>query len=216
MARAGGAVLPFSGSMHFPDARLYLLFTPELCAGDPWQALADALTAGVDLVQWRVKSVDRDGYERCRTICRDARVPLVVNDDVMLAVRSRVAGAHVGQGDMPHDAARKLLVGQWLGVSTHDPAQIRSAVAAGADYLGFGPCHPTPTKGYTVGKSAAEVEAAVAAAATARTPLFAIGGITVENLLPLRRLGIDRIAVSSAILGAADPAAAARELRRML
>jgi thiamine-phosphate pyrophosphorylase len=134
---------------------------------------------------------------------------------VMAAVRHRVAGAHVGQGDMPIDAARKLLVGRWLGVSTHEPAQIIAAVAAGADYVGFGPCHPTPTKGYTVGKTPGEIEAAVQTAAP-RVPLFAIGGIQADNLPALRARGIDRIAVSSAILASDDPATATQRLRRWL
>lgn len=202
--------------MPLPDCRLYLLFTPELCVHDPWDTLAAAIDGGIDLVQWRVASADRPGFERCRERCRDAHVPLIVNDDVMLAVRSRVAGAHVGQTDMAADAARKLLVDGWLGVSTHEPDQIKAAAAAGADYVGFGPCHPTTTKGYAHGKSAAEVEAAITAAALARMPLFAIGGITADNLPPLRGLGVDRIAVSSAILGAHDPRRAAEALRRWL
>lgn len=196
--------------------RLYLLFTPSACAGDPWQTLADALAGGVDLVQWRVATPDLDGFQRCRERCQAAGVPLVVNDDVMLALRGRAAGAHVGQGDMPADAARKLLVDRWLGVSTHDPRQIAAAAAAGADYVGFGPCHPTTTKGYTQGKSLAEVEAAVTAAAAAGLPLFAIGGITADNLVPLRVVGVDRIAVSSAILQSPDPRRAAAALRARL
>jgi len=198
------------------DRRLYLLFTPELCASPPWDCLTAALDGGVDLVQWRVKTADRAGYERCRVICRAAGVPLLVNDDVMLAVRTNAAGAHVGQDDIPADAARKLLERRWLGVSTHDTDQIAAAAAAGADYVGFGPCHATSTKGYTTGKSPAEVEAAVAAAAKRALPLFAIGGITVDNLPALRMLGVDRIAVSSAILGSPDPRRAAGALRRWL
>lgn len=198
------------------DCRLYLLFTPSLCAGEPWTTLAAALDHGVDLVQWRVPASDRDGFEQCRTMCHSANVPLLVNDDVMLAVRSRAAGAHVGQGDIPADAARKLLTHGWLGVSTHDPAQIAAAAIAGADYVGFGPCHATATKGYTTGKTPAEIEAAIVAAAKHRVPLFAIGGITPDNLPPLRALGIDRIAVSGAILGAEDPARATKALRRWL
>jgi thiamine-phosphate pyrophosphorylase len=201
--------------MVFPG-RLYLLFTPTACRHDPWQTLAAALAHGVDLVQWRVKERDADGFTRCRELCRDHGVPLVVNDDVMLARRARVHGAHIGQADMPAEAARKLLVGQSLGVSTHDPAQIAAAAAAGADYIGFGPCHATATKGYTQGKSPAEIEAALAAAEKHALPLFAIGGITADNLVPLRVLGVDRIAVSSAILGADDVAAATTALRRLL
>lgn len=201
--------------MRFPG-RLYLLFTPDSCRRDPWQTLELAIAGGVDLVQWRKKSEDRTGFERCRTICRAHNVPLIVNDDVMLAVRGRAAGGHVGQTDMPIPAARKVLVDRWLGVSTHDGKQIAEAAHEGADYIGFGPCHPTATKGYEHGKSPADIEAAVAAAAQHRVPLFAIGGINPGNLPGLRMLGVDRIAVSSHVLSAEDPKAAAAALRAFL
>jgi thiamine-phosphate pyrophosphorylase len=202
-------------AMSLPE-RLCLLFTPGLCRGETFETLSAAIDGGVDLVQWRSKEADAEGFRRCQQVCRRAGVRLIVNDDVMLAVRSRADGAHVGQDDLPAEAARKLLVGQILGVSTHDLAQIDAAAAAGADYIGFGPCHPTPTKGYTTGRTATEIADAVAAAAAARLPLFAVGGITAGNLLPLRGLGIDRIAVASAILASDDPRAAARALRRLL
>lgn len=201
--------------MAFPG-RLYLLFTPSLCRREPWYVLTEAIAGGVDVVQWRTKEPDPEGFLRCRDRCRNLGVPLLVNDDVMLAVRGRAHGAHVGQHDLPAEAARKLLVGQWLGVSTHDPAQIAAAAAAGADYVGFGPCYATPTKGYDHGVSGDEVTAAVAAAETHALPLFAIGGIQPGNLLALRALGVDRIAVSSAILASDDPRAAAEALRRLL
>lgn len=202
--------------MVFPDRRLYLLFTPDACVGDPWDTLGKALEGGVDLVQWRVPTPDRTGFEHCRDLCRRRGVPVLVNDDVMFAIRGRAAGAHVGQDDMPADAARKLLADLWLGVSTHDPGQIAAACNAGADYVGFGPCHPTATKGYATGRSTAEIEAAIAAAASRRVPLFAVGGITEANLPGLRALGVDRVAVSSAILASPDPRAAAAALRRWL
>jgi len=197
----------------FPDCRLYLLFTPELCAGDPWKTLEMALEGGVDAVQWRVKTEDRPGFARCREMCRQRRVPLLVNDDVMLAVRWQADGAHVGQDDIPVEAARKLLRDGWLGISTHDTAQITAAAAAGADYVGFGPCYKTATKGYDTGKTPADIERAIETAQQLRLPLFAIGGITPDNLRPLRLLGIDRIAVSSWILQSETPREAAAALR---
>ncbi len=201
--------MPFAG-------RLYLLFTPAACRRDPFGTLASALAGGVDLVQWRSKEPDNEGFRRCRDVCRKAGVPLLVNDDVMLACRARAAGAHVGQDDMPADAARKLLGTAWLGVSTHDLPQITAAAAASADYVGFGPCFPTATKGYPTGKTAAEIEAAVQAAEKRHLPLFAIGGITADNLLGLRVLGIDRVAVSGSVLQSDDPRGTAAALRRLL
>ena len=197
------------------DRRLYLLFTPELCRHDPDETLEAALAAGVDLVQWRCKRPNRDAFERARDRCNARRVPMIVNDDVMLALRSESYGAHVGQEDMPADAARKLMFGRLLGVSTHDLDQIRAAHTARADYVGFGPCHATATKGYEAGLPDDEIAAAAGLCAELRLPMFAIGGIAPTNLGRLAMLGVDRIAVSGFVLTHADPAAAVRELRRV-
>jgi thiamine-phosphate pyrophosphorylase len=202
--------------MAFPDLRLCLLFTPGLCRRDPWHTLAAALRGGVDLVQWRVKHREVDGLAQCLDVCRAVGVPVIVNDHVELAVERNASGAHVGDQDLPVAAARTLLGGRWLGASTHDAAQIRAAAAAGADYVGFGPCFPTATKGYTEGQPAAAVAEAVAVADQCGLPLFAIGGITAGNLPQLQSLGVRRIAVSAAILQVDDPTAAARALRALL
>ena len=95
--------------MEWRAARLYLLFTPELCVGDPLQTLTAALNGGVCLVQWRVKEPDPAGLTRCIQLCsnREAPVPVVVNDHVQMAVDHGACGAHVGQQDMaPADARR--------------------------------------------------------------------------------------------------------------
>jgi thiamine-phosphate pyrophosphorylase len=199
--------------MPFPDRKLYLLFTPALAGPKPWRTLQSALQGGVDLVQWRCKERDEEGYQRCRELCGAHGVPLIVNDDVMLAVRSHAHGAHVGQDDVPAEVARRLLGEAWLGVSTHDLAQIAAAAHAGADYLGFGPCFPSATRGNEVGLPPAQIEAA---ASGCRLPLFAIGGIDAGNAGMLYGLGVRRIAVSRSILQADDPEAAAAALRRFL
>ncbi len=196
------------------DAHVYLLFTPSLCVGDPWATLDAAIDGGVDAVQWRVKVRDADGVARARAVCRSRGVAFVVDDDVALAIAVDADGAHVGQEDMPAATARaQLRFGQVLGVSTHDTAQIAAAQRDGADHVGFGPCFPTTTKGYTSGQSDDAIRAAVRAA---RVPLYAIGGIDAANVARLLALGVRRIAVSSAILRAHDPRAAAAELRRQV
>lgn len=195
-------------------ARLCLLFTPSVCRSDPWDTLAAALAGGVDLVQWRVKDDRTVGLERCLALCRAHAVEVIVNDDPALAVTAGAAGAHVGQDDLSAAAAREVLgPTRLLGVSTHDAAQLAAAHAAGADYAGFGPCFATATKGYREGLGP---EALRVALAGARLPVFAIGGITTDNLPALIAAGCTRVAVSSAILGAADPTDAARALRRLL
>lgn len=191
---------------------LYLLFTPELCRHDAIDTLAVALEAGVRIVQWRSKSEDRDLFQRAVALCREHRAPFLVNDDVMLALRGEVDGAHVGQHDMPADAARKLMFGKLLGVSTHDVKQIRAAADARADYVGFGPCNPTETKDYTEGVGHEQIAAAVTTCRELQLPMFAIGGITPANLPSLYALGVRRIAVSGYILRHETPGRATREL----
>jgi thiamine-phosphate pyrophosphorylase len=193
--------------------RLYLLFTPGLCRADPWHTLEQALAGGVELVQWRDKSGDRASLARTLAICSDAHVPVIVNDFVDLALVMLADGAHVGQGDLPAAEARRLLGKAVLGVSTHDVAQVRAAEAAGADYLGFGPCFPTATKGYEQGLPAGSLREAIAAT---RLPVFAIGGIRADNVAALAAEGGTRFAVGAAILAAPDPEAAARELVRSI
>ena len=135
--------------MHGPIPHaLYLLFTPSLCPGDPWAHLEAALDGGVDLVQWRVKHADAEGARRCLEVCSARNVPLIVNDDVELAAELGAAGAHVGQDDLDARSARRRLGdGRWLGVSTHATDQVIRAFEDGADHVGFGPIHPTTTKG---------------------------------------------------------------------
>jgi thiamine-phosphate diphosphorylase len=192
--------------------RLYLLFTPAACRRAPDETLQRAIDGGVDLVQWRDKGGDAAGFEQCRSVCLERSVKLIVNDDVMLAVRRRAAGAHVGQDDMPAHAARRLTFGQVLGVSTHDLAQIAAAAAAGADYVGFGPCFPTATKGYDTGLGPEAIAAAAERCDELGLPLFAIGGITPANTRILRNCGVRRVAVSGYVLEHDDPRAAAAEL----
>jgi thiamine-phosphate pyrophosphorylase len=142
--------------------------------------------------------------------CAEHGVLFIVNDDPRLALAAGADGVHVGQTDMPPAAARAIVGDDLLiGLSTHTPQEIDDAVA-GADYIGVGPVHATPTK---PGRPAVGLELVSYAAAHATVPFFAIGGIDAANVGAVRAAGARRIAVVRAIAAAADPAAAARELR---
>lgn len=165
----------------------------------------------MDLVQWRAPA-DAAGLRRCVRTCHAHGARVVVNDHLSLAPLAD--GLHVGQQDTPAEQARRSLApDQLLGVSTHGPEQVRAAQAAGADYVGLGPCHPTAVKGYTVGLAPAVIRDALA---VARVPVFAIGGIDTSNVADLVGLGVRRIAVCRAVLAAPDPEHAARALRAAL
>jgi thiamine-phosphate pyrophosphorylase len=187
------------------SARLYLITSVRADLGAFLEA---AIRGGVDLVQVRDKKL-RDGellraLEEARTVTGRLGVPLVVNDRPDLAVLCGADFVHVGQDDLPVEAARRFGVG--VGVSTHAPREID---AAAADYIGVGPVYATPTK---EGRPAVGLELVRYAAERARSPWFAIGGIDASNVAEVVAAGARRIAVVRAIGDAPDPEHAAREL----
>jgi thiamine-phosphate pyrophosphorylase len=197
--------------MRLHDARLYYI-----CGIDRLSTVEPALRGGVDIFQLREKHAGDDELLRAaqtaRRLCDEHGALFVVNDRPDLAVAARADGVHLGQDDMAVQDARAI-VGQHLliGRSTHSPEQIDGA--AGADYIGVGPVHATPTK---LGRPAVGVELVRYAAANARVPFFAIGGLDATTLPEAVRAGATRAAVVRAISEAADPEAAARALRAAL
>ena len=120
-------------------------------------------------------------------------------------------GAHVGPEDLTVAVARRLLgEGLMLGASARTAAVARAAVAAGASYLGVGPCYPTSTKDGLPNPIGAAGLAAVAVAVA--VPVLAIGGVTADRIPELLEAGAYGIAVVGAIAMSRDPAAAARQL----
>jgi len=191
------------------DSRLYLI-TPA--RPDLETFLGAAVRGGVDIVQLREKSL-ADGelltvLQQAREITRRMGVPLVVNDRPDLARLAEADYVHVGQEDLPVEAARVFGVG--VGQSTHAPAELDATVA---DYAGVGPVFETPTK---EGRPAAGLEYVRYAAAQARVPWFAIGGIDESTVGDVVAAGARRIAVVRAIGDAPDPERAAADLRRAL
>lgn len=207
-------------------ARLMLLFTPELCAPRAPLAVLEEAWPHVDAVQVRLKepglgtSPARALLEAARAVlalrARTGRAVLVlVNDRVDVArvlADEGLDGLHVGADDAPPALARTELGAELLlGLSTHSAADVVRAADEPLDYLGFGPVHPTATKGYARGLGS---EAAWIAAQASPWPLFPIGGIDRTNVDELAEIG--RAAVSSAILAAEAPGEAARALRAAL
>lgn len=191
------------------DRRLYLITgaRPDLRV-----FLEAAVLGGVDIVQIREKEMPDGellpGLELARERTRRLGVLLVVNDRPDLAVLCEADYVHVGQDDLPVDAARRF--GVAVGQSTHAPEEIERATA---DYIGVGPVYATPTK---EGRPAVGLELVRYAAAHARQPWFAIGGIDETNVAEVVAAGATRVAVVRAIGDAPDPEAAAANLRKAL
>lgn len=198
------------------DYSVYLVTdAPERYPSGLLAGVEAALAGGVTVVQYRASSGSgRARYETARALrdlTRARGVPLIVNDDVSLALAIDADGVHVGQADMPVSVVRRLIGGdKLLGLSITAAAQLDD-VPTGVDYLGVGPVFPTISK----------ADAAVAlgldelARITRRAgkPVVAIGGITLANAAAVWAAGVRGLAVVSAFSLARDPAAVARALR---
>ncbi|HTX44804.1 MAG TPA: thiamine phosphate synthase [Solirubrobacteraceae bacterium] len=191
------------------EAHLYLV-----CPGMPDEFLHAALAGGVDIVQLREKdSSDQQvlvAARRFAAVCAEHGALLIINDRPDLAVAAGADGVHIGQDDMPVANAREIVGPERIvGLSTHTPGQIDAA--GGVDYIGVGPVNETPTK---PGRPAVGLELVRYAAANARVPFFAIGGIDPETVAAVRAAGAERVAVVRALVEAGDPGDVARELRQ--
>jgi thiamine-phosphate pyrophosphorylase len=193
--------------------RLYLItdrrLVPDLAY--PVRAALSALPPGTAAVQLREKDLPAarllELARRLVPICKAASAPLLVNDRVDVALASGADGVHLPARGLPVAQARELLgPGKLVGVSCHAPAEIAFAHAGGADFALFGPVWDSP------GKTARGLAALEDAVRASPLPVLAIGGITNETARLAMDAGASGVACIRAVLGAPDPAAAAREL----
>lgn len=179
---------------------------------DLLDAVARALAGGARLIQYRDKTADRARRHAeaaaLRQLCAGHDVPLLINDDLELAVAIRADGVHLGEHDPALAAAREALgADAIIGVSCYDSLErAHELAAAGADYLAFGAFFPSPTKPLAR-RAAPEL---LRQSAALGLPRVAIGGITPDNAGSLVEAGADYLAVISALFGAADVRAAAQ------
>jgi thiamine-phosphate pyrophosphorylase len=200
-------------------ARLYVVIDLELLGTrDVSHATRDSIDGGADMIQLRAKDYEEDLVEQIiglmLQITRPAGIPLIVNDLVQVAHRGGADGAHVGQGDLDLNEARRIMgPDAILGASAVDLDSALAAEKAGADYLGLGAVFPTLTKAdaEVVGLGPLrEVHETVG------IPVFAIGGIDATNVGRVLAAGGSRIAVIGAVLNAADVRAATAEMKAAL
>ena len=207
-------------------ARLYGILDLGYTAEDSLERVAAHLCeGGVDVVQLRAKG--REEYEieemanRVAPIFREARVPFIINDHPELVPSVGADGAHVGQDDFTVADARwragRAIAGEvplpLIGKSTHSVEQAIAAAEEGANYIGFGPLFPTPTK---AGRPAIGLGEIARVHDVVRVPIFCIGGVKLENLDAVIAAGARRVVIVSGILQARDVVAYCREVRAML
>jgi len=176
------------------------------------------IDSGARALQLRLKDFPtRDLVAAARSIaelCRRSGVALFVNDRVDIAMLVGAAGVHLGQQDLPLEAARRLIgPGRIIGISTHSVAQAREAEAGGADYIGFGPIFAGGTKRTTAGQGLAAIRQVRAAV---KLPIVAIGGITEATAGEVIEAGADAVAIISDVLKSSDPGAKVRSLLKAL
>ncbi len=186
------------------------------------EALArELLASGAKVLQIRIKPEVPVGAGELvriarvvRRLCDEAGAALIVNDRIDVALAAKADGVHLGQTDLPLREARRVVGDRlWIGVSTHNLAQVTLARAGGADYLGFGPVYvtrtkknPDPVQGLT------GLRAAVAMAGG--LPVVAIGGIAPEHAPGVYATGASAICAIGAVNDSGDVLGNARRLHR--
>ena len=184
--------------------------TPE--GGDVERKTRLALEGGIALLQYRQKRRDRVLARGILHLGREYRVPVIINDDVELALELGADGVHLGRDDGDLAAARKRLSGKLLGASCYNqPDLARIAVRAGADYIAFGSVFPSPTK---PGAVRAPLDLFVQGKSL-DVPLAAIGGITLHNAPQLIAAGADLLAVITDLFDAPDIRQRARDYGKL-
>ena len=196
-------------------AGLYIILDPSVCTDRP---LVDVLklsaTAGAKIFQYRNKTASMNAaYTEAlplRKVAQELGVLFIVNDRCDLALAVDADGVHLGQGDLPIHLARKVMgPDKLIGISTHNREQVIAATAGQPDYLGFGPIFTPGSKldhDPVVG-----IVGLKAIRQLTPLPIFAIGGITLNNAEDVIRAGANGIAVISAVLKASDVAQAVND-----
>ena len=198
------------------DLSVYLITDRDLCGRrGVAETVRQAIAGGATMVQLR-DPLAKAGIlvEEARalaTILRSSNIPFIVNDRVDIALAAGADGVHLGQSDMAVADARRLLGPEpILGLSITGAADLAASDLTGVDYLGVGPVYPTATKSDAAPAMGLEGLRAIRAQTT--LPIVAIGGIGLANAGDVISVGVEGVAVVSAICAAPDPEAAARDL----
>ena len=201
-----------------PDYSLYLVTDRmRMSTKTLGEAVEQAVIGGCTMVQLREKEIlSLDFYvlaSEMKKITDRYGIPLIINDRMDIAMAVGAAGIHIGQKDIPADIARKVIgKDMLLGVSAVSAAEAVNAAKAGADYLGVGAMFPTGTKpdaGFVSMEELGRIRKAV------DIPIVVIGGISKENAMLFQPMGIDGLAVVSAVIAQPDIKKSAADLRSL-
>ena len=180
------------------------------------EQIEEALAGGVTILQLREKKLPEDEFlqeaVRVKEICHRHGVPLIINDNVEVALKSGADGVHVGIEDAPVSEIRARVPADFIiGATCKTVEQAKKAEQTGADYMGVGAVFPSPTKTTAIRITREQL---CEICTSVQIPAVAIGGITQENITEIRGGGMAGAAVVSAIFGAEDIKKAAGELKK--
>lgn len=179
------------------------------------EQIEDALRGGITLLQLREKNTEEEAFfneaVQIRELCHKYKVPLIINDNVDVALNSGADGVHVGLEDAPVGEIRRRAGGDFIiGATAKTVEQAKKAEAEGADYLGVGAVFPSPTKSSAIPITREQLNEICSSVSI---PSVAIGGISMSNLPALSGSGISGVAVVSAIFAANNIEMRCRELK---
>lgn len=195
---------------------LYVITDKKLIKRDSFvETIEMAIKGGARIVQLREKETPDDVVvnlgKAIINVTKRYGVPLIINDSPELAKEIGADGVHLGGEDASIEKSRTLLGSEAIiGVSCYNQIERGiNAVRSGADYVAFGTPYNTPTK---PDREPTSIEILNQAVKLINIPIFAIGGITKDNVKPILKTGVDGIAVITSVFGSSNPESAAREL----
>ena len=204
MAFTGKDLLLYAVTEKYPDRDFFV-------------QIESALKGGITCLQLREKHLSKAEFsDEARIVKRlfdKYSVPLIINDDVEVALSCGADGVHIGQDDGDVAEVRRIAGSRLIiGVSAHNVEEALAAEKAGADYLGCGAVFGSTTKSNV---HVLPLETLKNITAAVKIPIVAIGGINENNMMRLAGTGINGVAVISAIFGAADVKSKCQELKRL-
>ena len=193
--------------MDLKTCKIYLVTDEKACLGkDFYACIEEAIKGGVRIVQLREKNIStKDFYEKAlkvKEICKNYGVLFIINDRLDIAQAVGADGVHLGQSDMPIEEARKILKDKFLiGATARNIEEAKKVELSGADYIGSGAIFGTSTKDNAKKLEMEELKKIVA---SVKIPVFAIGGININNVGSLKNIGLQGICAVSGILSEKD------------
>ena len=200
------------------NCKLYAILDKDVLKNrDILEVAKDVFRGGADIVQLRDKISSDSELLKCARALKDMakryRCMFIINDRVDIARIVDANGVHLGQNDMPIKDARKIVGKKIIGISTHSLKEARTAESSGADYIGIGPVFKSKTRrkllpvGLSILKSVNK---------NIDIPIFAIGGISLNNINEVKKRGVNRVAVISSVNRAKNVYSSVKKLKEAL